>query len=318
MKRLILVLTSFVLLALPLAAQVNDTYIVPAAINSAGAFGTRWLTQFSVFNPQGYALTISVVYLPSGGGQGREALFTVPANAIAYSDNILDDLFGLSGKTGALLVATFPEDNPGVPDDFISRSFLVTTNTYNNSRTGTFGQTIPGTWTGLQDYDTDNISAVAHGIRHISSQGWRTNVGGVNLGRCNVQMLVRMFDVDGRLVREVPFNLPPLGHFQDSLPQEIANGSLEFFIDDPCASDRDLAAVVFPYASTIDNLSGDPRYQSPTLLASASLLFGKAAMAQSALFRKIGTLEARQVRATAQSMGTVQLRRDERGWRITR
>ena len=139
------------LFALPLAAQINDTYIIPAAANVPGLFGTRWMTQLSIFNPQlDYSLKVSVTYLPTDGGRGLEALITVPANSVAFADNSLSEIFNINGS-GALIVATFPEDNPNVPDNVIDRAFLVTTNTFNNSPSGTFGQTIPGTWTGLQD-----------------------------------------------------------------------------------------------------------------------------------------------------------------------
>ena len=49
-------------------AQVNDTYVIPVAGNTAGAFGTRWMTQFSLFNPQSYELRVSVTYVPTLGG----------------------------------------------------------------------------------------------------------------------------------------------------------------------------------------------------------------------------------------------------------
>ena len=313
-KRLTLVLVLLVMTALPLAAQVNDTYVIPVAGNVPGAFGTRWMTSFSVFNPQlDYALNISVVYVATGGGVGLEALFKVPANSVAFSDNILDDLFDVNGS-GSLLVATFPEDNPGVPDDVISRSFLVTSSTYNNSSSGTFGQTIPGIWTGLQDFTTDQISAVAHGIRNIDREGWRTNIGAVNLGRRNATMLVTVYDADGnRLLNRAEFDIPPMGHIQDRLPVQVDRGSIEFFVDDPS-----LTAVVFPYTSTIDQLSGDPTYQSPTLLASAKVIYSKGPMAQLALGKKLDTAIARQVKANARSIGTVTLKKEAAGYRITR
>lgn len=313
-KRLTLVLALLVMTALPLAAQVNDTYVIPVAGNVPGAFNTRWMTSFSVFNPQlDYALNISVVYVATGGGVGLEALFEVPANSVAFSDNILGDLFDVNGS-GSLLVATFPEDNPGVPDDVISRSFLVTSSTYNNSRNGTFGQTIPGIWTGLQDFATDQISAVAHGIRNIDREGWRTNIGAVNLGRRNATMLVTVYDADGnRLLNRAEFEIPPMGHIQDRLPIQVDRGSIEFFVDDPSQT-----AVVFPYTSTIDALSGDPTYQSPTLLASAKVIYSKGPMAQLALGKKLDTAIARQVKANARSIGTVTLKKEESGYRIAR
>ena len=316
MKRFTLLLTATLLLAaLPLAAQVNDTYVIPAAGNSPGAYGTRWMTQFSVFNPQQHALTISVVYIPTGGGQGIEELVTVPSNSVAYSDNILDDLFGVAGS-GALLVATFPEDNPGVPNDVISRAFLVTTNTYNNSSGGTYGQTINGVWAGLQDYDSDGISAIVHGVRHVVRQGWRTNIGAVNLGRTNVTMSVTVFDADGNTVlNAAPFSIPPLAHMQDVLPIEVDRGTIEFFVDDPSGE-----AVVFPYAATIDQLSGDPTYHSPVLLASPAAIYSKQGVAfdPANVGTKIDSSTARAVRANAERRGHAFLSREGAGYRITK
>src|SRR5512141_1037902 len=128
-------------IALPLAAQVNDTYVIPAVGNTSGANNTRWATQLSIFNPQTkYDLTVSVVFLPSGGDTPLEVLVDVPRNGSTSSDNVISEWFNRSG-TGSLLAATFPEDNPGVPNDVLSRSFLIVANTYNNASTGTFGQT---------------------------------------------------------------------------------------------------------------------------------------------------------------------------------
>src|SRR5690348_9716065 len=103
MKRL---LFAALLIATPAFAQINDTYIIPAAGNTPGAFNTVWATQFSVFNPQPYALKVSVTLVPtpgSGNSDLVEKLITVPANAVAFSDNILKDLFSMQGQ-GALLV----------------------------------------------------------------------------------------------------------------------------------------------------------------------------------------------------------------------
>lgn len=321
MRTFKLLLAVLLLASLPAAAQVNDTYVIPAAANVAGGFGTRWMTEFSVFNPQlDWPLVVSIVYIPTGGGAGREELIELPPNSLATSDNLLWDLFGVEGG-GSLLVATFPEDNPNVPDDVLSRSFLVTSNTYNNSRSGTYGQTIPGVWTGLLDFDSDEISAVAHGIRNSARSGWRTNVGAVNLGRCSVNLFVSVYDADGhRILNQVPFTIPPLGHMQDRLPIEVESGTVEFFLDDPCANSDANYAVVFPYTSTIDQLSGDPTYQSPTLLATPGSLFGKSAFVRDPMNvgKKIDTTYARNVRALAEHRGRAKLVRSEKGWQITR
>jgi hypothetical protein len=295
----------FVLSFIPtiLAAQVNDTYVIPAASNATGLFGTRWMTQFSVFNPQTYDLRVSVTFLPSGGGHALEALITVPSNSVVFADNALQEIFNIGGS-GAFLVASFPEDNPSVPNDVISRSFLVVTNTLNKlSNGGTFGQTIPGVWAGLQDYNTDGISAISHGLRNLSSFGWRTNFGGVNLGNSAVGLRIRVYDKNGHtLLKDVSYTIPGQGHMQWTLPVEIDQGSVEFFVDDPTKK-----AVVFAYTSTLDRYTGDPMYQSPTLLASANVLFRKGIVDPTTLGKKIDINMAREIRRNATSLGEVTL-----------
>lgn len=328
--------TSKLLLALILCfasvsafAQITDTYVITASAKAGGQNNTQWLTQLSIFNPHlDYELNVSVTLLRTGGAQGPERLIEIPPNATFITDDAMADIFGTTG-TGSLLLATFPEDNPQLPDDeIVSRAFLVTSNTYNNASSGTYGQTIPGVWTGLLDYDYDNISSIAHGIDNSSRLGFRTNVGAVNLGRCSITVFVTAYNADGDTVmNDVPFGVPPLAHFQQSLPVTLEGGSVEFWVDDPCSADDERYAVVFPYTSTIDNDSGDPRYQTPTLLASPGLIYakkGSVKVAAAALTdptkvgKKIDIAYARQVRANAARLGTAHLVRGERGWQVAK
>jgi hypothetical protein len=314
----LLLLTALICVAsLPAMAQLNDTYVIAATSNARGAFGTHWMTRFSLFNPHlEDTLNVSITFIPTGGAPGPEKIVELPPNAMAYSDNLLDDLYGIEGG-GSLLVATFPEDNPGLPDDVLSRSFLVTSDTYNNTPDGTYGQTIPGVWAGLMDYDSDSISSVAPIVRN--SGVWRTNVGAANLGRCAVNLLVSVYDGDGNTVlRQAPLPIPPLGHNQAPLPVGIDVASVEFFVDDPCAADDARYAVVFPYTSTIDRRTGDPTYQTPTLLAEPGILFAKGQKIDpQSIGKKIDVTYARGVRNQAHRTGVAQLKREATGWKIT-
>lgn len=309
--------------SIPAAAQLTDTYVITAAANLQGGNNTRWLTQFSLFNPHfDYELNVSVTWIPTGGAPGIEKLIELPANSTFITDDLLGDVFNVTGG-GSLLIATFPEDNPGVGTDVIDLAFLVTSNTYNNAASGTYGQTIPGVWAGLLDYDSDEISAIAHGIDNSTRLQFRTNVGAVNLGRCEVNLRVSAYDADGRKVLdEAALRIPPLAHIQDRLPVTLEGGSVEFFVEDPCAADNDRFAVVFPYTSTIDDLSGDPKYQTPTLLATPGVIFGKKAtkaiVDTTQLGKKIDSAYARGVRSQASRLGTVHLTRSERGWKVAK
>ena len=302
---------------LPLMAQVNDTYVIPAVGDLAGANQTVWATQLSLFNPQSYPLKVSMTFLPTVGpvpDNGAELLVTVPANATFFANNLMKEVFKRREVKGALLLATFAKDNPGVTDDVISRSFLATSSTYNNARSGTFGQTIPGIFTGLQDFQSDRITGIVHGIRSgPRSDEFRTNIGAVNLGKFSATMRVTVFDANGRTIaKDLPLFLPPQGHVQEGLPVAVDRGSIEFSVDDPNKN-----AVVFAYASVIDPLSGDPTYYSPTLLAAPSVLFPKATATSTvglgAVGKKIDSVRALEIRDGATHLGEVRLVHAEGG-----
>jgi hypothetical protein len=267
LKLLVLALVAVVSLAVPSFAQVSDTYLIPAVAYASGANGTTWATKMSVFNPQGYDLKISLTFIPTGGTTGTEVILTVPPNVSASTDNVLQEWFDRSG-TGALAVATFKEDNPTVPDEVIARSFVVTSNTFNNSISGTFGQTIPGTRVSLAllDFANDGITGIVSGVTNNSSavSGFRTNIGALNTGRTSVTLQVTVRDRSGNIiVNKAPFLVPPQAHFQDRLPVPVEKGSIEFFVSDPSHD-----GAIYAYASVIDNKSGDPQYLEPVLLAS--------------------------------------------------
>jgi len=313
-SKILLPLVAAILIAVaaPASAQVYDTFVVPAVGNTAGAGGTTWGSELTIFNPQPYTLFVSVTFLPSGLGQGSEVLVPIPSNQTFASDNVVANVFRRSG-TGSLLVATFPEDNKHVPNPtIIALSFVVRTKTYNNASSGTYGQAIPGVISGLMDFPTEKLSAISTGVRNFGSvgvNGYRTNVGALNLGRFTVRMLVNVYDELGRTVaKDIPFDVPPLGHVQDRLPVTIDRGSLEFFMFDPGANDPNAFAVVFAYASVVDNRSGDPVYVDPVLLASPGYLYGKSLPKDLLnIGKKIDKDHARRVRASAEHIGVASM-----------
>lgn len=273
-----LALTLFLLPAAAMA-QVSDIYIIPAISDQPGALGTRWVTSFQVFNPQPYELVVTLTFVPQGGGEATTGGIELPANSTAAWDNLLADGFELPERAGSLIVSVDPENNAGVQDDIAARAVVVQSRTFNNSSNGTYGQGIDGAMTGLLDVELDNgLTAIATGVQNGANTGFRTNVGALNLGRSSVTMMVVGYDVDGNEVGRAPFILPPTGHAQDRLPVNGSDLTIEFWVEDPLP---DASDFVFPYASVVDDRSGDATYLDPKLLALPGALF-KGAQASSA------------------------------------
>ncbi|MHB0969380.1 MAG: hypothetical protein ACYC7A_07980 [Thermoanaerobaculia bacterium] len=302
------------LIALPVFAQVSDTYVIPAVGKVQGGAGTNWLSDVYIMNPQRHALNVSVVFLPTASEFQYEVIVPVPANATAFIDDAVGTLFSRA-TTGSLLLATFPEDNPGVPDKMIDRAFLVNSKTFNSLAAGTFGQSIEGSFTGLFDFNYDQITAIATGVQNWGTNrvnGFRTNVGATNLGDSSVTMRVFVYDAVGNEVRNIPFFIPPTTHMQDALPVTLQGGSVEFRIEDDLYwNDASKYAVVFPYVSIVDNRTGDPIYVKPVLLADTGTLYGKGAKEAAAILqnpgRKLTLADARRVAERATSLGEVKL-----------
>jgi len=127
-------------------------------------------------------------------------------------------------------------------------------------------------------------------------------------------MLVNVYTEQGRtFAKDIPFAIPPQGHVQDKLPVTIDRGTIEYFIDDPGVNDPDGYAVVFAYASVVDNKSGDPVYVEPILLANPSYLYGKVLPKDPlTVGKKIDKDYARRVRNSAERFGVAtMLTRDD-------
>jgi hypothetical protein len=261
------------LVAAPLSAQISDVYIVPAAADTPGGAGTYWMTDFHVMNPQAYPLRATLVFLPTGGGVGSTFKFDIGANQTVWADNIVAQFDNVTKPTGSLLLAVLPEDNLSVAeDDYLGLSVVLQTRTFNNTSSGTLGQGIPGAITGLLDLELDGLSAIATGIRNFGAagvNGFRANIGALNLGRSSATLYVAAFNAAGEEVGAADFPLPPQGHVQHLLPFTLDHASLEFWVVDPSPSYEDF---VFPYVSIVDNRTGDATYIEPKLLASPSFI----------------------------------------------
>ncbi len=265
------------LFSIPAAAQISDVYILPAMGNTPGAGNTFWVNDFHIMNPQSYPLKVTLTYIPTGSGQAKSFTLTINSNETQWAENILAE-FDVVNQTGSLLVWVDPEDNPTVPDDTAALGVVVSSRSFNERSTGTVGQGVPGVMTGLADYDLDQISAIATGVSTwgaVGVDGFRTNVGGVNLSDVSTTLWVSVISDEGIEVARRPFTINPGTHYQEALPTTIEHGTLEFWVQFPADYSPTFADLVIPYASVVDNRTGDPTYLNPTLLAVPSTLWGK-------------------------------------------
>jgi hypothetical protein len=237
----------------PASAQLAANWMIPAAGNTAGTGGTYWKTDLSIHNPQSWDLPLVVQVLESDKVNDFVPtldLVIYPYETINLWDVLGPDLFDING-TGAILVYVPPTE----PCPDLECAFLATSRTYTSDPTGgpgEFGQALPGAAL-LEGTDWLTLGYTA-GILNDDTN-FRCNIGVASWTPEWTQVAVDVQDASGAIVDTEVFDLPPFGHLQHRLQSPVIGGSLVFYLLDGPSD-----AFVYPYASVVNQATGDPSY----------------------------------------------------------
>ncbi len=236
------------------AGQLSYTWMVPAAAHTTGVGGTFWRTDLSLHNPHSYDLPVTVMLLPTGQSNLSAAAADVtlsPYETVNAWDVLGPDVFGLDGTAALIAFAdlSLACDPPEECD------FLVYSRTYTlvpGDASGEFGQGIPA----VASYDgVDwNSYGYAAGILNDGA-AFRCNIGVASWTDAWTTVRVDVQDADGYLLDTEEFELPPYGHLQRRMRTAVTGASLVFYLVDGPGD-----ALVFPYASMVNQRTGDPSY----------------------------------------------------------
>lgn len=237
-------------------AQLAPAWMVPVSANTPGEYGTYWLTDLAIHNPQGFTLPVAIQLLPSDRENWSvpTVVVDVPSWGTANLWDVLSpDVLDHVG-TAALLVWT-DLDPADCPSD--SCDLLVTSRTFTPdplSADGEFGQTVPAAAA------ADGLDWVTLGyLAGVLNDGgaFRCNVGVASwtAGWTTVRLDVQ--DADGFVLATEELRIPPFGHVQRRLATAVEGGSLVFYLVDGPDD-----ALVFPYASVVNRATGDASYLS--------------------------------------------------------
>ena len=224
--------------------------VIPAAARLAGANQTQWASDLLIHNARSHQVQATVRRLvrDADNSDAESVQLEIPSGQSLLLGDVIDALFA---DTGAAALAITGTDG-----------LMASSRTFNDADSGTFGQLVPG-------LDTTDDSTLRPGrLGHLAQleqtnqpTGRRTNLGLVNLGDADVEVKLRFFASDGSALGELRPELPPFGYIQinEVLAEigsaEIANARAE--IDVLTDGGRVLA-----YASTVDNRTGDPVFQT--------------------------------------------------------
>jgi len=215
---------------------------IPAAAHVSGAQGTAWRSDAVLHNPGSREASVALFFLEadtdSSAATGK--VTAVPAGTSVALDDLVRKTFG-AATSGAILVAS---DEP----------LLVTSRTYNDAASGTYGQFVPG-------LPLDEAIGSGEKVRLIQltrNGHFRTNIGFANLSAAPLHVTVDLFEADGSPIATRTYTVPPWSFHQKTriLTADVEDAHAIVSSDDP-------DATYFTYASVVDNDSGDPTFVLP-------------------------------------------------------
>jgi CubicO group peptidase (beta-lactamase class C family) len=209
---------------------------IPAVAHSSGVGDSTWRSDLTLLNRSPRSNAVRVRYY-----NGWEAL-EHELELAAGESRVVPDVVGWFGRSGS-----------GPLQVFSSEALTVTSRTFNQSSSGTFGQSMDGVTAtgGLESGE----SAVLMQLREDNTA--RTNIGIHNQWPRFARVEVELFDGNGSLVHADTWIIPPLHTVQLNRPYRTFGGHVD--IESGYAVITVLSSQdIYVYGSVIDNATGDP------------------------------------------------------------
>jgi hypothetical protein len=222
------------------------SYFVPTGghLPGAGTPPTQWRTDISLLNTGDATADVLVQLLKRDNDNSNPLAVgaTVPSNnSVAMPDVVLSS-FHFDNLAAAFRVCS---DKP----------LLVTSRTYNQAATGTFGQSVMG-YTPAQAIPDSSKAYLGGLYQHAGLM--RTNVGFVNGGATPITVTVDFFAANGTALGTITYGpIPSYGYIQrnhiftEVTASDVANGWLKVHV---------FGGTGFAWATVIDEATGDSSF----------------------------------------------------------
>lgn len=219
--------------------------LIPAVAHNPGVGSTLWRTDVAAVNTAAEEARVTLTFLPSAGGARITAVEFIEPGATVVWGNILESVFGLSpgvSASGSLAIDS-------------SVALVVSARTFNLTAGGSYGQYLPA---------TTADSALAAGETGVlpqikDNEDYRTNIGVIGLGDGSATVRIHVFDADGDQVGAAKSVTVGPGRWTqvNDVFSAIGAGE-EHDIAYATVTATPAGALVWAYASVVDNRSGDP------------------------------------------------------------
>jgi hypothetical protein len=216
-------------------------YNIPVVARASGAYGTNWVSDLQVANPLPFDTNCYFFFFEKGKSntESRFVPLTIKAKNSIKIEDVLLNLFGEVENYGGLRIKC-------------EGMVKISSRTYNNQATGTYGQFIPAIEDAnlLHRFTTYYIGFIE------KSSNYRTNFGVLNLSDTELLLEVNAYNGNGEEIGNIKYEVPPYGFLQENeilslfTAEDVLNG---YIIVKSISYDFKYIA----YASVVDNRTGD-------------------------------------------------------------
>jgi hypothetical protein len=231
------------------SSTADQDIFVATGAHLKGFNNVNWRTDLAVNNPNTRRVSYEIALLlrdQDNTAPVFRSVFFLEAERSARYNDLLYVTFGF---TGAAAIRITPIDG----------SILLTSRTYNQLDSGTYGQSVPGVPRGRAIVFGQDARLI--GLSHDPSlaSGYRTNLGFLNESPAGIGVDAEFYVDTGVFLGRVSLNLLPYEYRQlDKVYEQITQNT----IDDGYIVVRTTTAGAkfLAYAVLVDNVTGDPTY----------------------------------------------------------
>jgi hypothetical protein len=232
----------------PAGCSGTPLWFVAASAHVAGEGDSLWRTDLSIQSSMLTPASVPMWFFPRDSDNTDALCIDVGAvdpGASVYFEDVVQGVFGISGAGGI-----------GIGDALDPFSNLaVSSRTYNQTGSGTFGQSIPGR--------TESDAVAPQQSVWLSqlheNERYRTNLGFLEVSGAGAEVEVRLYTQDASSLGSRSYTLRAYEALQvNSIfgsSVEVTNGFAVVTVTS--------GGAVLPYASVVDNQTGDPTYIEP-------------------------------------------------------
>jgi hypothetical protein len=233
------------------SGTADDEIFIPTGAHLKGFNNVNWRTDLQVYNPGEETATYQIALLIRDQDNTDPPFRSVFTLESGWSARYSDILYGTFGFSGAAALRITPVDG----------TIVVTSRTYNQLPTGTYGQSVPAITRGQAIGFSQRATLI--GLSHDPSlaAGYRTNLGFVNASPAAIGLEASFYLANGSFLGEKSYQLRPYEFRQiDKAFEQVTSSA----VDDGYIVVRTTTAGAkfFAYAVVTDNVTGDPTYVS--------------------------------------------------------